>query len=138
MRYHYIIPPVLAVIALTWIYIAITEYGLWNEGPAGGFMPTLAATILLIFSVVTLCSKQNTNIEIYLKEFMPVILILVLMGITEILGMLPAVLIMLAIWLRYIASYKWRFSLIVASCVTAAIWLIFIKWLNVPFPTGLF
>lgn len=138
MRQHYIIPSVLSLTAVFWIYIAVTEYGLWDEGPSGGFMPVLSAGILLIFSIITLCSKKHAKVSTPLKTVLPVIFILALMGITEILGLLPAAFIMLTSWLRYVAGYHWRFSLLTASCVTTAIWIIFVKWLSVPFPTGLF
>jgi hypothetical protein len=138
MRYHYIIPSLLSSLAFIWIYIAITEYGLWNDGPQGGFMPTLAASILLIFSVVTLCSKQNKQITIRLNEFTPVIFIITLIGVTQVLGLITAIVFMMFLWLRVMAKYPWRFSSITASSVAAVIWLIFVKWLNVPFPTGLF
>ncbi|MCT4706685.1 tripartite tricarboxylate transporter TctB family protein [Enterobacteriaceae bacterium H11S18] len=137
MRLHYIIPVLFSVLALVWIYTAIELYGLWDEGPAGGFMPTIAASVLLIFSIMSLCKTEHSIISHHIAELTPVAIVIAMLGITQLTGMIPAIMIVLLGWVKYIADYSWRKSISISAGVTLMIWLIFSQWLNVPFPTGL-
>jgi len=136
MKQQQIIPGILALISCFWLYMAITKYGIWDEGPRGGFMPLLAALLTLgcCLMIIILASDKK---QPWLKTvFIPVGLVLALMSVTYIIGLLPALFLMLIGWMRFLEKYSWMFTIALSACVMACVWMIFRLWLNVPFPIG--
>lgn len=138
MKQYYVIPALLSLLALFWMYMGVTAYEVWEEGPGGGFMPLLSGGILLVFSVVSLIKVDSISLHHSLHALMPVAIVAALIGAIPIVGTFPALFIMLLLWLKLLAGYAWRFSFMVSAGVLLVVWLIFRLWLSVPFPTGLF
>ena len=137
IRQRYIIPGILSLISLYWIYTSITAYGFWNEGPRGGFMPLLAGLITLGFSLAAMLRTAGKELPWHRTVFIPVAIVLTLIGAVQIVGMLPALFLMLVGWTKGLERYSWKFSLILSACVIFMVWAVFKLWLSVPFPTGL-
>lgn len=138
MKQYYVIPTLLSLLALFWMYMGVTAYEVWDEGPGGGFMPLIAGGVLLVFSVVSLIKVDFVSLHHSLYALMPVAIVAALIGAIPIVGTFPALFIMLLLWLALLAGYSWRFSFVVSAGVLGVVWLIFGLWLSVPFPTGLF
>ena len=136
MKQHYIIPGILSLISIGWIAMAVTTYGVWDEGPLGGFMPLVAAVITIGFSIGCVLKGEAKRKEWHLTVFIPVILVVALVLTVPLIGMLPGMCLLLVGWLRFLEKYSWGFSLLLAACVIGCVWLIFSLWLQVPFPQG--
>ena len=136
MKQQQIIPGILAVIAGAWLYLAITKYGVWNEGPRGGFMPMLAALITLGFSLGAIFKAKKETKPWYRTVFIPVLIVIALIFVSRALGLLPSLFLMLLGWFRFLEKYSWTFTATISVCVIGCVWLIFSFWLKVPFPTG--
>ena len=137
MQQRFLIPGILSLIALFWLYLAITEYGIWDEGPLGGFLPMLASVMTIVFSVASMFRPAGKSKPWVNTVFIPVVIVIVLIGLINLLGMLPALLVMLFCWLKFLEKYPLGFSIILSVCVTAAVFGIFQAWLKVPFPHGM-
>ena len=137
MKQQHIIPGILALIACGWLYMAVTRYGVWHEGPRGGFMPALAALVTLGFSLAAIFkAKRDTGHPWFKTVFIPVLIVLALIFVSRVVGLLPALFLMLIGWFRCLEKYSWAFTGIMSVCVIGCVWLIFSFWLKVPFPTG--
>ncbi len=136
MKQRYLIPGILALAAAAWLYMAIAVYGIWDEGPLGGFMPLIASLVTLGFSLASIIRGGGGDKRWHLTVFISVVLIVALILLIPFIGMLPAMLLMLIGWFRCLEKYPWRFSLITSACVILCVWLIFALWLKVPFPDG--
>ena len=136
MKQAYVIPGILSVISCVWLYMAITVYGFWDEGPRGGFMPSLAALITLGFSLAAIVKASNIVKPWHMTIFIPAGLAVAVILATPLFGMLPGMFVMLLFWVRFLEKYSWKFSLTLAAGVILCVWLIFSLWLSVPFPLG--
>lgn len=137
MRQSAVAPSILAAIACAWVYYAVTRYGIWDEGPGGGFMPLLAGLITVGFSLAALVMIRTPDKPWRKTVFIPVCVVIALMLATPYLGMLPCLFLLLVVWLGVLERYSWPFTAVTAACVTGCVWLIFSFWLKVPFPQGM-
>lgn len=137
LQQRHIIPGILSLVSLYWIYTSVTVYGFWNEGPRGGFMPLLAGLITLGFSLAAIVRAKGKEIPLYRTVYIPVGIVLALIGAVQIVGMLPALFLMLVGWTRGLERYSWKFSIVLSACVMFMVLAVFKAWLSVPFPTGL-
>ena len=136
MKQHYLIPGIMALIAVGWLYMAITRYGIWSDGPLGGFMPLIASIITLGFSLSALVKFRPEHKPWHLTIFIPGILVIAMILVTSMFGMLASLFFMLLLWFRGLAKYPWGFSVVISASVILCVWLIFSLWLSVPFPAG--
>lgn len=139
MKQKYIIPGILSLIALYWLYSSVCVYGIWDEeGPLGGFMPMLASIITLGFSIASMFKSPSQEKPWFVTIFIPVAMVIVLVGMVQVIGMLPSLAVMLFVWFKGLEKYSWGFSLLMTACVIGVVWAVFELWLRVPFPTGMF
>ncbi len=137
MKQYRIIPGILCLIACFWIYRCVTTYGIWNEGPRGGFMPLLAGLITLGFSLAAMWKGKIGDKPWHWTIFIPVACVVAVILAIPVLGLLPGIFLMLVLWFRFLEKFSWKFTLGTSVCVLGCVWLIFSLWLMVPFPRGL-
>ena len=138
IKSRFIVPSILSLISLYWLWMAVTRYGIWHEeGPKGGFMPMIAALVTLGFCVAEFVKGSAHHKKLRHTVFIPEGVILVLLASVSYLGLLPAMWCMLLLWVRYLERYSLPFALAFSSGVVLVVWLVFRLWLSVPFPTGL-
>jgi polyferredoxin len=136
---HYILEIIFIVIGAYSIFMGISKYGFWSGTvPGGGFMPVLMGGLLILFSVLTFLSKKNRiKFNINKKGLLPVLGIIGALLIHLVIGLIPAVAVMIFGWLKFIEKYSIKSSMIVTALTTAIAYAIFGLWLRVPFPMGM-
>lgn len=148
---------ILIVLSLVWAGIGIFQLGLWIPGVSAdsGFIPTVFALLTLICSVIMLvqavkkyrnrdtAEKKETvqetagrkeQILAFVKKYAPVIFGIFGILCLQILGLIPAVLLLILGWMKLMNQFSWPKSLLIAVTVTVVIYGIFDLWLQIPFP----
>lgn len=127
-------------IAVVWMYLGITEYGLWDpkEGPLSGFFPTIIGGVLLISSVLYFIRSFSMEGAKYEKGAIQLAIgMLVIFGVSYLIGFLPTLLLFYIFWLRMMEKMSVRTIIIATVVMTAIVYGTFSMWLKVPFPEGL-
>ena len=127
-------------IAVVWMYLGITKYGLWDpkEGPLSGFFPTIIGGVLLISSVLYFIRSFSMEGAKYEKGAIQLAIgMLVIFGVSYLIGFLPTLLLFYIFWLRMMEKMSVRTSIIATVVMTAIVYGTFSMWLKVPFPEGL-
>lgn len=150
---------ILVAISVIWMYIGIFQLGIWVPGvkASSGLIPTIFATLTLIFSIVMLVSavkairnkkqaqqsKEITETEKNAKKaekltklsaYVPVLFTFIGILIFQYFGVVIFSFLMTFIWLLVISKKGWKKSLVTACVVTLFIYLVFDLWLSIPFP----
>ena len=127
-------------IAVVWMYLGITKYGLWDpkEGPLSGFFPTIIGGVLLISSALYFIRSFSMEGAKYEKGAIQLAIgMLVIFGVSYLIGFLPTLLLFYIFWLRMMEKMSVRTSIIATVVMTAIVYGTFSMWLKVPFPEGL-
>ncbi|MDY5613033.1 tripartite tricarboxylate transporter TctB family protein [Dysosmobacter sp.] len=127
-------------IAVVWMYLGITKYGLWDpkEGPLSGFFPTIIGGVLLISSVIYFIRSFSMEGAKYEKGAIQLTIgMLVIFGASYLIGFLPTLLLFYIFWLRVMEKMPVRTIIIATVVMTAIVYGTFSMWLKVPFPEGL-
>jgi hypothetical protein len=128
------------LIAVVWVYLGVTKYGLWDqkEGPMSGFFPAIVGGVLLVASLIYFFrsfSLESAKIE---KNAIQLIIgMLAILGVSYIIGFLPALLVFYIFWLRVMEKMPWRSIAVAAAVMIVIVYGTFSLWLRVPFPKGL-
>lgn len=128
------------LIAVVWVYLGVTKYGLWDqkEGPMSGFFPAIVGGVLLVASLIYFFrsfSLESAKIE---KSAIQLIIgMLAILGVSYIIGFLPALLVFYIFWLRVMEKMPWRSIAVAAVVMIVIVYGTFSLWLRVPFPKGL-
>mgnify|MGYP000191138604 CR=1 FL=1 len=127
-------------IAVVWMYLGITKYGLWDpkEGPLSGFFPTILGGVLLISSALYFIRSFSMEGAKYEKGAIQLAIgMLVIFGVSYLIGFLPTLLLFYIFWLRMMEKMSVRTIIIATVVMTAIVYGTFSMWLKVPFPEGL-
>lgn len=127
-------------IAVVWMYLGITKYGLWDpkEGPLSGFFPTIIGGVLLISSALYFIRSFSMEGAKYEKGAIQLAIgMLVIFGVSYLIGFLPTLLLFYIFWLRVMEKMSVRTIIIATVVMTAIVYGTFSMWLKVPFPKGL-
>jgi len=122
------------------LYFGVIDLGVWDRvSPGGGFVPAFIGAFLMILSVLRLFGKHNThvNFKFVSRMWLPPLAIVATLGVSYLVGMLPAIALMIFCWLKIVEKYPfWKTTQIVFIAVLL-IYGIFRVWLKVLFPLGL-
>ena len=154
-----VISVLLILVAGLWMYMGIAEYGMWIPGVSAdtGFIPTVFGAIVLIFSVVKLVkdikalrqarteavtteTKRVSFMEILvkLKPLLPALTAVLAIVLIKFLGMVIGTFLSLFFYMKVVNNDKWLKSLWVPAVITLFFYAVFVLWLRVPFPRGIF
>lgn len=136
---RYIIPILTTILGCVWVFLGVTEYGVWSaKGPSGGFFPVFVGGLLMLASFFALIQAKNTKETKYkLISLLPLGACIAIVLISQVFGMLTCILVYLITWLRWFEKYKWKSTLIISGVTMLLIYGVFVKWLQVPFTQGL-
>lgn len=132
--------PVFAIVAgLFWVYMAVANYGLWvRRGPGGGFFPLIGGILTSLFGLFFLIGEirvpQPGSID---KKFLyPILAVLGVLLASYGIGILPAMMLYIFLWLLCYEKFTFKLSASVAVCSVAVLYAVFVYWLSVPLPRG--
>lgn len=132
-----LIPIFCLLLSIVWVILAITSFGVWvNGNPGPGFFPAIVGTVLGLVSLVLLFDK-NTKIPAFHKDSLFLLVAAIALYILiQIIGMLPSLLIFLLVWIRFFEKESWKTTLKIVISAGVFIYLVFVLWLQIWFPTG--
>ena len=131
---------ILIVIAVVWMYLGITKYGLWDpkNGPMSGFFPTIVGGVLLLASIVYFIRSFSMGPTKYDRSALYLMIALVaIFFLSMLIGFQPTLLIFYIFWLRGMEKMPVKTIVISTLVVGAIVYGTFSVWLGVPFPEGL-
>ena len=141
LKGKYLIPTFMALMAIVFIYLGLTKYGFWDNvnGPRPGFFPTIIAIILLGISLLALYqAKREEEAKIDKLEMAVVMGCLALILVSYIIGFIPSCLLYMIVWLKGFEKCTWKSTLQVTGVIAVIVISVFVFWLQVPFPWGIF
>ena len=144
--------------SVLWVVMGINKYGIWaGQAPGGGLFPVIGGSIILICCtadiIIRIVKKQPINGEKFEGEdeyimlgWVPRVLrplAVVAYGflsllVLKYLGFLLCAFLTSFIWLVFISKRTIVRSILTSLTVTAVLYGIFVLWLKIPFPKGLF
>lgn len=135
-----IIPLLMLAAAGVWLYLAVADYGIWNNrsGPLGGFFPAIIAVVLFFFALFALVSGiREKPVEYNKRIAIPFACVLAMIAGSYVIGLFPIMTIYLFAWLRYAGKYSIKRTSIITVLMIAGLYAIFAMWLQVSFPAGI-
>lgn len=142
------------IVATYWFRQGIVVYKFWSKNlPGNGFVPVLFSGVLMILSAGLLVAEvrrklvasQNKDVDTvkskdlsWLRALAPVGYAIAAIIAFRWLGVVISMFLTAFIWLVAISKERMVKSIIISTIVTLAIYLIFVLWLRVPFPRGIF
>ena len=154
-----VISVILIIISCVWMFMGISEYGMWIPGVSAdtGFIPTVFGAIVLLFSVVKLVKDIKTyvasrqgeaaveksavsfkDVLVKLKPLLPAVTAVLAILLIKFLGMVIGTYLSLFFYMKVVNNDKWIKSLWVTAVITLFFYAVFVLWLKVPFPRGIF
>lgn len=135
------IPIVTAIVAAVFIGVGLKDFGFWEGQPTAAFFPIIIAVVLLATSLLCLVQvlRGKEDAPIYNRnEFM---VILGGGGIIigcYVIGLILSCLLYLFLWLKFVEHATWKAIIIIEVFMAALILGVFVFWMQVQFPWGLF
>lgn len=138
---------ILLLLFAVWFGVAARRYPYWSEtGPGSGFLPfwlSLAMGVLAVLLLLTAARPGSPADEAWVPRGRS-LLRLIAVAVTTVLftlvldrlGMILGSGVFLFVLLRLVEGYSWARSLAIAAGGAAGMYLLFVRWLGVPFPTG--
>ncbi len=144
-----------------WLQQGIFVYGFYVDGkPGSGFIPVLFSLLVIVLSVILLgtslrsrykSKKEGTTVPLQkvktsqgsvrseiLAPFIPVAIAIGGIFAMTYLGVVIAVTLLTFSWVRFISRYSLKRSLLFTVPIVLFIYVVFVWWLRVPFPRGIF
>ena len=136
-----VIPAVTAVVALVFIGVGLTDFGFWEGQPTAAFFPIIIAAVLLATSLLCLVQvlRGKEAPPVYNRNELMVILGGggVIVG-CWVVGLSLSCLLYLFLWLKFVEHAAWKAILVIEVFMAALILGVFVLWMQVQFPMGLF
>jgi hypothetical protein len=139
---------ILLALAVAYSATAAQRYTYWNaSGPGSGFLPFWLGVALAILAVILLVGAvrdpdpgpawvpRGHGAVRFVVVILATAAFIVIMPIV---GMTLATALFLTVLLKALEGRSWPTTLGVAAGMAFANWAVFVRWLGVPFPTGVF
>lgn len=126
---------------------ALKYYKWWSqEGPGSAFLPFWLSVVMAILAGMMLLRRRGLD---YAIEWLPRgearNRVLVVLGVTaafiaalKVLGMTVGTALFLVVLIRYLGRHPWWVTIVIALAAAGANYLVFVYWLKVPMPEGMF
>ena len=141
-NHRLIIPAVTAAFALLFILIGFKDFGFWTNQPTAAFFPIIIAVVLLLASIACLIQlsrdKSASDVKYNRNELMVILGGAGVIIGTYLIGLVASCLVYLFIWLKFIEHASWKAIVAIEVLMAAIILGVFVTWLQVRFPLGLF
>lgn len=135
------IPIVTAIVAAVFIGVGLKDFGFWEGQPTAAFFPIIIAVVLLATSLLCLVQvlRSKEDAPIYNRNELMVILGGggIIIG-CYVIGLILSCLLYLFLWLKFVEHAAWKAIIIIEVFMAALILGVFVFWMQVQFPWGLF
>jgi hypothetical protein len=145
-----------------WVQQGVVVYKFWLKGvPGSGFMPAIFGAFLMALSGFlaimavkkrlgatargTFDEKQqkeskanDTKYPAWIRPLVPAVYSMFSIVLMVSVGVLPTIFLTAFIWLLAVSKIRLGKSLFVSVIITLCVYLIFVLWLRIPFPRGVF
>lgn len=136
--YGFLVPLVSVLAGVYWIYASVTEYGIYGKaGPETGFYPVVVASALVVVGLVLLVAGGGETKGFKPVQLLPVAGIALVLIAGHFIGTLPALFLFLLVWIKKVAKYSLRFSLVTSAAGAFVVWLVFRYAVSVQFQDGI-
>lgn len=136
-----IIPIATAIISLVFIGVGLKDFGFWEGQPTAAFFPIIIAVVLLVTSLLCLIQvlRSKEAAPIYNRNELMVILGGggIIVG-CYVIGLILSCLLYLFLWLKFVEHATWKAIIVIEVFMAALILGVFVFWMQVQFPVGLF
>ena len=135
-----IVPLALAALSATFLVTGLGKFGFWDavKGPTPAFVPTIISALLLALSIAQFATSFKEGPSVFHKdEFKIIAAILLLVAGIYVIGMFPAMIAFMLIWLGIVEKSPWKTTILVTFFTIALLYGVFVMWLNVRFPEGM-
>lgn len=136
-----IIPIATAIISLVFIGVGLKDFGFWEGQPTAAFFPIIIAVVLLATSLLCLIQvlRSKEAAPIYNRNELMVILGGggIIVG-CYVIGLILSCLLYLFLWLKFVEHATWKAIIFIEVFMAALILGVFVFWMQVQFPVGLF
>lgn len=136
-----LIPIATAIIAAIFIGVGLKDFDFWDDQPTAAFFPIIIAVVLLATSILCLVQvlRGKEPAPVYNKNELMVILGGggIIIG-CYVIGLILSCLLYLFLWLKVIEKASWKAIIIIEVFMAALILGVFVFWMQVQFPMGLF
>lgn len=114
------------------------EYGFWqNNGPGSGFFPTIFGAAAMLCGLSRLRVHRASSEALSAGSLRPVAFAILAVIAGYALGLVVALSIAVAVWMRFVGKERALLSLIVGACFFVFVYFVFWQWLGVNFDFGL-
>jgi uncharacterized membrane protein len=129
----------LLVAALVFAGYGIFRYGFWqNNGPGAGFFPTVFGLAAAIAAAAILVRRtQLVEAGIEWRSFAPAAAVVAAVLATPLIGMIPALVVFIFLWVKLVENHAWRPTLITTVVAGLVLHFVFAVWLGVRFPDSM-
>jgi putative tricarboxylic transport membrane protein len=127
---------------------ALKYYAWWGSGgPGSAFLPFWLGVVMALLALMMLIRnlKEKNPGEAWLPRGEGLRHMLVVLGVTvvfvaalKVVGMILGTALFLVVLIRYLGRHRWWLTVAIAVAAAGLNWLVFVHWLRVPFPEGMF
>ena len=135
-----LVPLITMGIGILFAVISFGQYGFWDSTamkPTKGFFPGIISVGLIALSVLAFINGlKSPNAEFRLINWYVPAAVLLIIGATYIIGMIPSLLIFVFLWLKIYEKQSCTTTLIALAIVAFIVIGCFRIWLDIQFPIG--
>ena len=135
-----LVPVVTLAVGVLFAVISFGQYGFWDSTamkPTKGFFPGIIAVALIALSVLAFINGlKSPNAEFKLINWYVPAAVLLIIGSTYVIGMIPSLLIFVFLWLKVYEKQSWVTTLVSLAIVAFIVIGCFRIWLDIQFPIG--
>jgi putative tricarboxylic transport membrane protein len=125
---------------------ALKYYTWWGDsGPGSAFLPFWLGLVMAALALLLLFRKSREAAADWRPGREGGKRVLVVLGVTiafvalmQVIGMVLGGAIFLAVLMRYLERHPWWLVVVVCAAAAGVNWLVFVHWLRVPLPMGVF
>ena len=135
-----LVPILTLAIGVLFAVISFCQYGFWDSTamkPTKGFFPGIISVALIALSVLAFINGlKSPNAEFKLINWYVPAAVLLIIGSTYVIGMIPSLLIFVFLWLKVYEKQSWVTTLVSLAIVAFIVIGCFRIWLDIQFPIG--